>query len=440
MVATTVVTGDSPAREDAPLGYAQEMQLLAAGRAHGHRAVSFSARVDGELDLDALLAAIREVVRRHDALRLGLHTAPDGVTRQFARDLPDDRDLVRCVEVANATPDRFDRYARARLVELLGRQWQLADEPPFRFVVLRHSPTVHALLAVFAPIAVDERSRRLIIRELWQCYTAALGGPVPPPDTEGSFLAASAHQRRIFGRRASGASARYWREREQDLAELPVPGRRPAPDADTVASTPLDVRVGEQWLADARRRCDERDITLAHWLFGHFTAAVFDSLDVPWLVVDFPVDMRSGQTSDVVGMFVSTMPIIVRRQDSVPAQVEHLRAALLPCLAHSRVDAAAVSGYRELIRRRCAEDGVPRLAASHSYFGSGVGRPTVPGLTVDIGAYNPKVAYTSSGATLRADEFDSELVLRLAFHPTVFDDAAAAETTRRFARSLGVPA
>lgn len=419
------------------MGYAQEMRLLATG---SRRPVYFSARVDGPLDLDVLLTAVRELVRRHDALRLGLRTAPDGSTRQFARDLPADRDLVRCIEVANATPEQFERYVRARLVRMSGRQWELGGEPPFQFLVLRHSPTVHAVLAVFAPVAVDERSRRLIIRELWRNYTDLVSGrPVAEPGGGESFLAVSANQRRIFGRRAGGASARYWRDQGQELAGLAVSRRSAAPEADTAASIPLDVRVSGEWLAAMRRGCEERDIAVPHWLFGHFTAAVFETLDVPWLVVDVPVDMRSGQVSDVVGMFVATMPIVVRRQDGVAAQVDQLRGVLLRCLAHSRADAAAVAEYRDLVRQRCSRDGVPRLAASHSYFGSDVGRPGVPGLTVDIGAYNPRVAYTSGGASLRADEFTDELMLRLAFHPTVFADGAAAETTRRFTESLGIP-
>jgi hypothetical protein len=439
-----VVLSGQYTTEDALLSFAQESHHVnATAHPDRERQVYFSARIDGELDVAALLSAVRELVQRHDALRLRVYAAQDGTLRQAASAVPAGQSLVRCVELVNAAPDQFDRYARKSLRELVRRPWYLTDEMSCRFLLLRHSAHRHALLGAFSPLTVDERSRRLLIPELWEAYVAFHTGVQPEEARDGAqptrFLDAARLQRSRFGRRAGTSNARYWRVQEAELADLGTGnGHSATTEPGGGRSLYHELVVGRERLDALRRECDRRGLGISHWLFGQFLVAVFAVVDSDWLVVDFPVDLRGGPDNDTVGMFVLSVPVVVRRRADLAGQIENLRSGLLGAMVHCHAGADAMAGFRELAARRCAQENVPRLAASHSYFELEGGRCLEPaGLAVEVSAYNPVLSYSSRGADLRVDEFPNSMLLQVVLNEGVLPGMAAADVTRRLVEDLG---
>src|SRR5262249_38322772 len=122
--------------------------------------------LDGELDAEALAAAFREVVRRHDSLRTTF-TLVAGRPMQAVH-----RDPAADVAVADAPAPR--RAAE----ELAAAPFDLERGPLVRARVLRRGPGAHTLVVVVDHIIADGVSLGIVWGELEALYRKL---PLPPP-------------------------------------------------------------------------------------------------------------------------------------------------------------------------------------------------------------------------------------------------------------------
>src|SRR5882757_4953557 len=123
-------------------------------------------RLVGDLDRPALLAAVRELSRRHHVLR------------SVIRDDGDEPAAVLGPEVDAITVE----LPAARLAEALAadqrRPFRLDSEPPMRATLYVIGAREHVLALTFHHVAFDAWSHDLVLRELSALYTAA---DAPPP-------------------------------------------------------------------------------------------------------------------------------------------------------------------------------------------------------------------------------------------------------------------
>jgi acyl carrier protein len=214
-----------------PLSYAQRrlwfLQRLEGGRA-GYT-IPVALRLKGELDRDALGAALSDVVVRHESLRT-IFPERDGIARQE-------------ILAAEAAPARLwireirESELAGALSEAAEVEFELARELPVRAHLFVLSEREHVLLLVLHHIAADGWSLSPLLRDLAKSYAARREGRAPElPDLAVQYADYTLWQQEVLGEENDAESpiARqlaYWRERLAGLPEeleLPVDRRRPA--------------------------------------------------------------------------------------------------------------------------------------------------------------------------------------------------------------------
>ncbi|MEU3282409.1 amino acid adenylation domain-containing protein, partial [Streptomyces antibioticus] len=128
-------------------------------------------RLFGELDRDALRAALAEVVARHESLRT-VFPEVDGVPCQ--RVLAPETAVPRLVTTPTTEAELPDVLASAAR-----HAFDLATEPPLRAQLFTLSDEEHALLVVVHHIAGDGWSLGPLSRELTEAYAAWTQGQAP---------------------------------------------------------------------------------------------------------------------------------------------------------------------------------------------------------------------------------------------------------------------
>ena len=296
-----------------------------------HVAHAFS--IAGELDVDALDAALRAVVARHEALRT-VFLSFDGEPRQLV--LPADAHAVR-LSVEQAAPDQ----ASHRLREEARRPFDLARGPLLRATLLRTGPEASVLALTLHHIVCDGWSMRVLYDDLAAAYAAHRDGtslhlPALPPYVDAAHRQDAAltapDRERLLG---------YWRNALEDASRtLDLPTDRPR------AAVPGDEgdELAFSWPAELARRVAATARGLEATPFVVLAAACQAVLHrytgQDDIVLGCPVAGRTQRTvEDLVGLFVNTL---VLRSRTVPGDsfrdlLHQARETTFAALAHQEL-------------------------------------------------------------------------------------------------------
>ncbi|MFD5246239.1 non-ribosomal peptide synthase/polyketide synthase [Amycolatopsis sp. NPDC058340] len=339
-------------------------------------------RLHGELDVDALRAAIGDLVERHEPLRT-VFVEEGGVASQ--RILTDARPEIRFEEANDL---------QAQLTAEAGRGFALDEELPIRATVFAVSPAEHVLLLVIHHVATDEWSQGPLMADLATAYEARLAGHPPQwTDLAVQYADYALWQRELLDSTASGHLG-FWREALAGLPdELPLPAdrRRPAESSHRggLVTFPIDAALTGRLRSVARRH----DVSM----FMLVQAAVAALLHRLGAGDDIPLGAPSSGRVDerlepLIGFFVNSL---VLRTDlsGDPAFGELLsrvRATDLAAFEHQELPferlVDAVNPERSLARHPLfqvmvvylpeAEDGLklPGLRAEQEDFAQGVAK------------------------------------------------------------------
>lgn len=287
-------------------------------------------RLSGLLDRDALDAAIRGIVNRHEPLRCVIVEQVSGEPTQRVLDVgaaPVFLDL--CARFGRDADE--DETLSAVTVLLPGFT---AGEPPFRWGLVKTGTDVHVLVIAVHPIAFDDWSVDLFWHEFEVRYAAHLRGDRPDvPESPFGYLDYAARSRA----RRPGV-AEYWREVLHGAtppAELPADRARaavPAHRRSTVRST-VHAALAERLRALGR----QRQMTLFTVLEAAFSILVFRWTGARDVVIGTPVSGRSEPgTESLLGRFVNMLPLRFHMDpwSSVEEALQEAQATCLGAFAH----------------------------------------------------------------------------------------------------------
>ncbi|MFG2882787.1 amino acid adenylation domain-containing protein [Streptomyces sp. NPDC048297] len=294
--------------ERVPLSYAQT-RLWFVDRFEGPSATynhAFVLRLTGALDTEALRAALRDVVARHEVLRTVIGEE-DGTPYQ--RVLP-----AAAVDLATPLIEVTRESADAELRRVLGRPFDLAAEIPTRTTLLRVDEHEHLLALVIHHIAVDGESIAPLARDLAAAYAARLDGTEPDwPEMSVQYVDYTLWQRELLGDEDDPdgvlhAQAAYWRG---ELAGVPQPLRlptdRPRPPAPTHHGDVVEFGLPPQVAEAVERLARDRGATAAMVLQSALAVLLGRLGGGEDVTIGSPIANRTDEAlADLVGFFVNT--------------------------------------------------------------------------------------------------------------------------------------
>ncbi|MEU3511008.1 amino acid adenylation domain-containing protein [Streptomyces longwoodensis] len=271
--------------------------------------IPFSFRITGPVDTEALIAALRDVVERHESLRT-VFLADSGVPEQRIVATPAAEDLVRQMRLPAAELNAAVRYAARQ-------EFDLATQIPFRAWLFETGPGLRHLMIVVHHIAGDGWSMRPLADDLTAAYAARCAGRAPgwaPLPVQ--YADYTLWQRDRLGavdapNTALHQQLHYWQKQLVDLPEqVGFPADRPRPAIASQNSATLALTVP----AELHERLSELGRRTGTTLFMVLHASLAALLTRAGAGADLAVGtMAAGRTEDelddLVGFFVNTMVI-----------------------------------------------------------------------------------------------------------------------------------
>ncbi|HKI03782.1 MAG TPA: amino acid adenylation domain-containing protein [Thermoanaerobaculia bacterium] len=213
-----------PGRNRFPLSFAQERLWMLGQLEPGNPAYNESAavRLAGALDIGALAGTLREIGRRHEALRTTFEES-EGEPVQVISPTPDL--ALRRVDLRTLPHGRREAELRSLITEESRRPFDLAAGPLLRPLLLTLDDREHALLVVAHHIVCDGWSLGIFVKELTVLYGAFVAGsPSPLPELRVQYADFAVWQRERLRSGELDRQLLYWRrqlEGGEEILDLP---------------------------------------------------------------------------------------------------------------------------------------------------------------------------------------------------------------------------
>jgi amino acid adenylation domain-containing protein len=386
--------------EDLPLSFAQQRLWFLDQLDPGSAAYNLlnSVRLEGELNVPALVKSFGEMVRRHESLRTTF-TAMGGEPVQrisepegFALPLID---LSGLGEAARAEALRLAR-------EDARRPFDLERGPLFRPQLMRLGPEEHGMLATMHHIIGDRWSTSLCIRELRALYEAFSSGmPSPLPELPVQYADFATWQRQYLTGERLKSQLSHWRERLSGApAVLSLPLDRPRPAMRRFRGASVSFRLPEETQVELARLRHSNAATLFMVLLAAFEVLLSRWSGQEDLVVGSPVAGRSRlEVENLIGFFVNTLAL---RGDvsGDPSFIE--------LLSRVRQETLTAYAYEELPFEKLVEELQPERSLAHSpLFQVMLALENVPPSKLELLG----LSLTSLGLAAENNKFDLTVIL-----------------------------
>ncbi|WP_158071797.1 non-ribosomal peptide synthetase [Streptomyces sp. CB01249] len=334
-----LVAGEAGDGPDSPASFAQRRLWLLAELDGGSTAynVPMAVRLDGTPDVDALEAALNDVVERHAPLRT-VFTTGDGEPRQRVQPAAGARVVIeRRTSTAASLDGDLDAATRHR--------FDLRTGNPLRAALFDLEDGHPVLFLLFHHIATDGRSAGVFFDDLARAYEARLAG------AEGSVLEPlpvqyadyAVWQQRVLGSADDAYSVlsselAFWRDA---LGALPeehgLSLDRPRPAVASHRGGQVEVALGDDLFERIGELARAEGCTPFMVVHAALAAALTRLGAGTDLAIGSPVAGRTDEAlRDLVGFFVNTL-VLRTHTDGNPTfreLLEHVRTTDLDAFAH----------------------------------------------------------------------------------------------------------
>ncbi|HSU14720.1 MAG TPA: amino acid adenylation domain-containing protein [Longimicrobium sp.] len=441
-----------------PLSFAQQRfwfveRMGAAGAAYN---IPIVLTLRGELDADALRAALDGLVARHESLRTSFRGqgtgdgGQGGPVQVVAPASPVDLHLHDLTAFMGNGDAEMERITRAEAAA----PFDLERGPLMRARLVRRSPDEHRLILNFHHIVCDAWSLAVAFRELGELYAAARERrPARLAPLAVQYADYAVWQRERLTGQALARELDAWRARLEGAAVLNLPTDRPRPAVQSFRGAILPFALGAETAGRVRELARREGATPFMVLLAAFDVLLSRWTGTEDVVVGSPVAGRvPEETEALVGVFVNTLALRtdLSGDPTFREVLGRVREGTLDAYAHQEVPFERLVEELKLGR---SLDRHPLFQVIFSMHAGGYGAPDLPGLSVSTDEMDNGTAkvdlvlgLTDAGDVIEgafqyaSDLFDQATIRRMATHLATLLDAALANPATPIAALPLMPA
>ncbi|HEY6389815.1 MAG TPA: condensation domain-containing protein, partial [Bryobacteraceae bacterium] len=292
--------------------------------------------LEGALDVAALRASIREIVRRHQILRTRFVSSADGLIQIVTDWSPE----WRFIDLSGLPQERrwpvFETIPKRESV----RPFNVADGPHMRAGLVRIASDVHVFLVDLHHIVSDGGSIDPFVRDLHACYDLYRRGQTPALAPLPVQYRDFAHWQRSNASLMSG-QLEYWREKlagAPALVQLPLD--RPRPAQQTFCGDTVRAPLGADLEGKLERLRGRHGFTPFHCLLGALVVLLNKYSRQDDIVIGTPVSNRPHKNVEaLIGPFLNMIAVRTQLSGDLPLRdvLERIRQAMIESLDHADV-------------------------------------------------------------------------------------------------------
>jgi hypothetical protein len=258
-------------------------------------------RLSGEIDANAVVSAVREIVRRHESLRTTFTTVEGTVLQVVHEGMAAD---VVAVDLGS-TPD--PEAGARRLAEAMAAEpFDLDRGPLLRVRLARIGPRDHALIMVMDHIVADGMSLGVFWREISALYRASLAGAPSSLPPVKPFAACVEEQRRWLATPAFARQLGYWTDHLAGATAGDLPADRARPPVRSYRGGLSVRRLPAPLVARLRALADREETSLFAALLALLQILLARTTGQRDVVVMAPAaGRRRFRAEDVIGYFAN---------------------------------------------------------------------------------------------------------------------------------------
>ncbi|WP_245816153.1 non-ribosomal peptide synthase/polyketide synthase [Rhodococcus maanshanensis] len=402
--------------------------------------IPIAVRLTGSVDLEALRAAVADLLDRHEVLCTVYPDTADGPVQVI-------------VPVAQAMPDLTPVAANeSEMFEALVREaatgFDVTDQVPLRVTLLQTSVTEFVLVFVVHHISADGWSMSPLVRDVMTAYAARAAGVAPAwSPLPVQYVDYALWQREVLGSEEDPQSLvstqlRYWADALAGLPDqLDLPSDRTRPAVASYRGAAHRFTIDADLHRDLSGLARTQGATLfmvVHAALSVLLARLSGTSDI---AIGAPVAGRGeAALDDLVGMFVGTL--VLRTEVDSGSSFEEI-------LGQTRsVDVAAFANTDVPFERLVEVLSPARSQARHPLFQvaltfQNMDVPTLelPGLTVSGVEIDARVAkfdlQVTMSETFADDGAPTGMSAELTYATDLFDDATMHAFAKRLVQVLG---
>ena len=371
----------------------------------------------GPTNVSALEKALKEVVRRHEALRTTFRSAGGRPVQVIAEKMSFEMPLIDL-----GGQPKADREVEAERLtrEAAMRRFDLAKGPLFCAVLIRLSEEEHILSLTMHHIVVDEWSMGVLASELAAIYKAYDKGEASPLAELPIQYADFAHwQREWLQGEVLENHLAYWRKQLEGVRVLQLPTDHPRPAVQTYRGACQSLLLSGTLVNALKALSQNEGATLFMLLLAAFNTLLYRHSGQEDIVVGSPIANRNrAEIEGIIGFFVNSLALRTNLAGN-PTFRELIR----------RVHRVALGAYehQDLPFEKLVEELNPERDMSHTpLFQVMFNMAHVRDITFELHGLSverlPSIESASKfDFTLYVVESASGIGLRLVYNPDLFD-------------------
>ncbi|EGH09040.1 non-ribosomal peptide synthetase SyfB, partial [Pseudomonas amygdali pv. morsprunorum str. M302280] len=407
----------APRDQSLPLSFAQQRLWFLAQLEGGSEAynISLALSLRGDLDVNALTAALARIVERHETLRSRFIACEEGAEVVFA-ELPGSsllhvEDLRLCRETL-----------AERVVSEAAAPFDLTRGPLIRGSLLQLEDERHVLLLIVHHIVADGWSMGVLTRELLALYPALRHGEADPlPALAIQYADYAVWQQSWMSGERLQHQAAYWRQTLDGAPTLlTLPTDRPRPAQQDFAGASLAVRLDGQLTAGLRALAQRQGVTLYMTLMTAWGALLARLSGQAEVVIGSPIAGRGrAELEGLIGLFVNTLAVRIDTSsaETGEALLAQVRTRVLEAQDHQDLPFEQVV---EIVRPERSLAHAPLFQTTLNWLAGDSSLPQMDGLSLALVEQSAQTA--KFDLSLNLGEHGDALVGTLDYATALFDD------------------